>query len=52
VKIAIETKYQKSCVEVPGDDLTMDEVVVLLKQCLLAHGYYSETINKYFVEEL
>ena len=49
MKITMESKDISSSVEVPHDDVCMDEVWDLMKQVCMGYGFHPNTVAEYFV---
>jgi hypothetical protein len=52
MKITLESEYGKYEIEVPGNDLDVNDVVEsLLKPVMLAAGYHPDNVNDVFYHE-
>lgn len=50
-RITIETQYGIYTVEESGNDLTVSEMMHLVKRVLIATGYHKDNIDEYIPDE-
>lgn len=51
MKITYESYGRKYSIELDHDDVTLDELVPLIRHLLLSAGFHQSSIQQYFIEE-